>query len=345
MEPVAQALDQAIFWFNDLFPGQSYFAQFYIVRGLLAVILISLICGSVGSLVAGNRMAFFSDALAHCAFAGVALGFLIALSRGVTSQTEFYQWVTPVMVGFGICIGLGIAFVREKTTLASDTVIGVFFAGALGFGAILLNIVSRRKYFSPENFLFGDLMNVQPIDIVYLAILAVVTLLVLGWMYNDLVFASFNPSLARSRQVRVRLCNYVFIVLLAVVINMCLQAVGVLLINALLIVPAATAGNVCRNMRQLFWTTVGLCLMVGIVGQWLSWEISVSIFPDESSGSFGVGGVMVVLSVVLFFLSLLWSLYRKSVFDLFRSGAQRLGLVRVAGLSDNGKGTPSSPSP
>src|SRR5258708_5851760 len=122
MQSLADGLEQAIDWFNDLFPDKlSYFAQDFIVRGLLAVILISLICGAVGSLVTGKRMAFFSDALAHCAFAGIALGFILAWTQGVTSQTDFYQWATPVMIAFGIAVGLGIAFVRENTSLGSDT--------------------------------------------------------------------------------------------------------------------------------------------------------------------------------------------------------------------------------
>src|SRR5438874_2315748 len=82
--------------------------------------------------------------------------------------------------------------------------------------------------------------------------------LLLAWMYNSLVFASFNPSLARSRRVPVRWCNYLFIVLLAVIVNVCLRVVGALLINAMLVVPAAAAGNVARNMKQLFWITVVL---------------------------------------------------------------------------------------
>jgi zinc transport system permease protein len=201
------------------------------------------------------------------------------------------------MVGFGILVGVGIAYVKEKTALANDTVIGVFFAGAMGLGAMLLKHLSKRGFFNPENFLFGDLMTVRSDDLILLFVLGVVTAGLLAWMYNRLVFTSFNVSLARSRQIPVRACNYLFIVLLALIVNLCLKIVGALLINALLIVPAATAGNLCRNMRQLFWLTIGLCLFVGVVGQWLSWELDFA----------GGGGSIVVLSVVLFFLSMLAS--------------------------------------
>jgi zinc transport system permease protein len=304
---LSQWLDQGIEKFTQLFPPLTFFSFEFNVRATLAVLLVSFACGVVGSLVVGNRMAFFSDALAHCAFAGVALGFLLALAAGVHNPTDFAHWVTPVMVVFGICVGLLIAVVREKTSLANDTVIGVFFAGAIGLGAIFLPFVSRRRYFNPENFLFGDPVTVTSQDLLYLVALVLITGAVLVFMYNDIVFASFNPSLALSRKVRVRFCNFTFIVLLALIVNLCLQTVGALLINAMLVVPAATAANLCRNLRQLFWCTVGLCLFVGAAGLSLSWQISVASSDPTNPISFGIGGIMVVLSVLLFFFSMLLS--------------------------------------
>jgi zinc transport system permease protein len=292
---------------SSLAPEGTLYSLTFNVKGLLAILLVSLICGAVGSLVVGNRMAFFSDALAHCAFAGVGLGVLLALLSGASEEKEFYGWVMPIMIGFGFLVGLGIAFVREKTSLASDTVIGVFFAGAMGFGAMILKPLSRRTYFHPENFLFGDLLTLDELDLFFLILLALLTAVLLVCMYNSMVFASFNPSLARSRQIRVRLHSYVFILLLALIVNLCLKIVGALLINALLIVPAATASLLGRNMRQVFWLTILLCLVVGVGGQYLSWEIAI---PDPSPPGrplhFGTSGVIVVLSVILFFASMFW---------------------------------------
>src|SRR5215207_7572179 len=115
----------AIRWLAELFG-----TELFMMRGMLTLIVMCLVCGMVGSLVVGNRMAFFSDALAHCAFAGVALGLLTGFLTGAHKNSFFYTWGIPlVMVGFGVVIGVGIVFVREKTALASDTVIGVFFAG------------------------------------------------------------------------------------------------------------------------------------------------------------------------------------------------------------------------
>jgi zinc transport system permease protein len=298
-------LDEAIAWLCRQAPEGNFFAYIFNVHGLLAVVLVSLICGAVGSLVVGNRMAFFSDALAHCAFAGVALGLLLGLLSGAHKEVDFYRLVTPVMVIFGVLVGLGIAYVREKTALASDTVIGVFFAGAIGLGAILIVPLSQRSYFHPENFLFGNLLTVTAGDLLVLFLLAALTAVLLTVMYNRMVFTSFNPSLALSRQVPVRLCNYLFIVLLAMIVNLCLKFVGALLINALLVVPAATAAILCRNMRQLFWASVGLCLGEGVVGLLLSWHIRFRNPGDPSRDlQFGPGGTIVVLSALLFFLAM-----------------------------------------
>src|SRR5262249_54842701 len=129
-------------------------SQPFMVKGLAAVILVSLICGAFSSLVVSNRMAFFSDALAHCAFAGIALGYILFFIGWLAHMDD----VLPVMTLFGMAVGVAIALVKDKTILSNDTVIGVFFAGAMGLGAILLKPISqfgvKKGVFSPENFLF-----------------------------------------------------------------------------------------------------------------------------------------------------------------------------------------------
>jgi zinc transport system permease protein len=289
----------------------SYFNMTgYQIGALLAVILVGLICGMVGTLVVGNRMAFFSDAMAHCAFAGVALGVLITLIIGGPRHQDEYKWLIPlIMVAFGASIGVGIAFVREKTGLANDTVIGVFFAGAIGFGAILLTALGKRSKFSPEAFLFGSPLFVQPIDLLYLLILLILTGLLLLQKYNQFVLGSFNASLARSRRVPLQLNNYLFILLLALIVNFSIVAVGVLLINAMLIVPAAAASNLARNLRQLFWLTIAISLLSCLIGLQVSrnW---VPIIAGEPV-SFGPSGMIISVTVLTFFLSMFVGAFRK----------------------------------
>jgi zinc transport system permease protein len=299
-------LETAITTLARLFPAGFFLSSPDSLRGLLAVLLVCFVCGTVGSLVVGNRMAFFSDALAHCAFAGVALGLLTGLLAGLPISSNFYHWgVIAIMVFFGVLIGIAIVFVREKTTLASDTVIGVFFAGAIGFGAMLLSALGNRSRLKPEQFLFGNPFWVNNEDMLTLIALALVTGLLLVWIYNRLVFASFNSSLARSRRFPMRMFNYVFIILLALIVNLSLKTVGALLINSMLIVPAATASNLCRNMRQMFWLSLGLSLLSGLAGYWAALTLHL---PDPGGGApiyFGAGGTIVVVSMLLFFTSMM----------------------------------------
>ena len=250
LEFPAEWLDQAITLFRQLpiWPADTFPTIHDNVRALVATLVVCFICGAMGSLVVGNRMAFFSDALAHCAFAGVGLGLLFCLLTD-TPDTLVRQRITLIMVTFGVTIGLLIAFVRDQTGLASDTVIGVFYAAAVGFGAVITRIVSSRRFFSVEDFIFGNPIFVQSWEVVLLLGLAIVTAVFLCVMYNWMVLSSASPSLAQSRRVPVRLCRYLFIVLLALIVNLSQQITGTLLINGLLIVPAAAAANLAQNLR------------------------------------------------------------------------------------------------
>jgi zinc transport system permease protein len=278
------------------------------VRALVAVLLVTTICGIVGALVVGNRMAFFSDAMAHCAFAGVALGVLITLGTN-------NQWLLPlIMVAFGALVGIGIAFVKEKTELASDTVIGVFFAGAIGFGAMLLTALKKRRTIDPETFLFGSPLFVTNIQLDYLLVLLILVIALMTWRYNHLLLASFNPSLARSRRISLRINNYLFVILLALIVNLSIFTVGALLINAMLIVPAAAASNLSKNLRQMFWMTLGLSVGAGLVGLHLSNTYYVEIGPGEPV-QFGPSGTIICVSVLCFFLSMLLPAARRRIFS------------------------------
>jgi len=291
--------------FGDLFPPGTFLGETLNLRALLALLAVSLLCGAVGSIVVGNRMAFFSDALAHCAFAGVCFGFLLfkifVNPQGDRDRDDtFWEWVAPVMVTFGAIVGAGIAFVREKTGLASDTVIGVFFAASLGFAAALSKMIRSRRVNTLEYFLFGNPLLISEGELWALFGLVLITAFFLVLYYNPLLMASFNPSLARSRRLSARWHHYAFIVVLALIVNMSLRYVGVLLINALLVVPAAAAFNFGKNLRQVFWLTMVFSVLSALGGQWLSWEL------EAGSGvELGISGTIVLLSVGIFLISAL----------------------------------------
>lgn len=297
-----------VVWMTNLINAlaDAFDTELFVVKGVIALLLVCTLCGMVGSLVVGNRMAFFADAMAHCAFAGVALGGLGVVFAGAGRDQELTSQVVPlVMVVFGAAVGAAIVYVREQTGLANDTVIGVFFALAIGIGAMLFTVLRQKSTINPENFLFGNLIFIPESALVYLLILVVVVGVLFGWRYNQLVFASFNPSLARTRRVNLHANNYLFIVLLALVVNLSIQAVGALLINALLVVPAAAASNVARNLRQMFWLTVAFCVSSGLTGFFLSTTVAVPIRGQPVK--FGPSGTIVVVSVAVFFATAAWA--------------------------------------
>jgi len=292
-------------WMADLIRwlAELFGTELFTVKCLLTLLVLCMLCGMVGALVVGNRMAFFSDAMAHCAFAGVALGYLSVL--GFQGDRGTAAWLVPlVMVAFGVCVGMAMVYVRDRTGLAHDTVIGVFFALALGFGAMLVRLVQQVSNVNLETFLFGNLYLIPESDLVLLCGAFALVVGVFLWRYNQFMFASFNPSLARTRRMNVMVNNYLFIILLALVVNLSLKAVGALLINALLVVPAAAAANVSRNLRQMFWLTVAFSLCSGAIGYWMSTQMSLNVGTMKNV-TFGPSGVIVVASVGLFFGSMI----------------------------------------
>jgi zinc transport system permease protein len=277
----------------------------FMVKSFLTLIVLCVLCGMVGAQVVGNRMAFFSDAMAHCALAGIALGYLSLVYGQVAGNRALVAWLVPlVMVAFGIAVGAGMVYIRDRTGLAHDTVIGVFFALALGFGAMLVKLLQQVSNVNLETFLFGNLFLIPESDLVLLCGALVLVTAVFLWRFNQFMFASFNPSLARTRRMNVTLNNYLFIVLLALVVNLSIKAVGALLINALLVVPAAAAANVSRNLRQMFWLTVAFSLASGLIGFWTSTHMELTAPGLREPVRFAPSGVIVVASVALFFGSM-----------------------------------------
>lgn len=291
------AMAELIRWLAGVFG-----TDLFIVKSVMMLFMVCMLCGMVGSLVVGNRMAFFSDTMAHCALAGIALGFLSNLLAG--GDRESATWFVPlVMVLFGVLVGASMVYVRDRTGLAHDTVIGVFFALALGFAAMLMKMVQQVSTVTLETFLFGNLLFIDEVHLILIGVALVLVTTVYLCRYNQIMFSSFNPSLARTRRMSVTVNNYLFIVVLALVVNLSIQAVGALLINALLVVPAAAAANVTRNLRQMFWMTVAFSFAAGVIGYWASSQFTLSI-GEVRGVPFGPSGAIVVASVGLFFGSM-----------------------------------------
>ena len=279
----------------------------FVLNSLIAVVLLGVTCGCIGSTVVGNRMAFFSDAMAHTAFAGVALAVLcIIVLAGIrsTRDADAYLWVIlPVMVATGVVGATLMTAARERTGLTNDTVIGVFFAASVGLATMVLPEVRKFVNIDPEQFLYGSIVQTRGEDIAYLFALCVLTVASVCWRYNAWAVAAINPSLAKSRGLAVRLDTYYFAILLALVVNVSLQSVGVLLINALLVVPAAAAANVARNLRQVFAFTLLGTVGAGVTGLLISQNVTVPIGRGRGFEP-GPSGTIVVVCVLGFFATM-----------------------------------------
>lgn len=236
----------------QLLPFECMQARF-MQQAMIGLLLLAPMTAIMGIQVVNFRMAFFADAISHSAFAGVALGLLFAVDPG---------WTMPA---FGLLVGLGIMILQRHSNLSSDTVIGVFFSAMVAFG---LAIVSRDRSLARDlqRFLYGDILTISDVQILCLIALFLALMVFQTLSYNHLLYIGIHPALARAHRIRVAVQQYLFAGLLALVVMFSVQAVGVLLVTAMLIVPAAAARNVSRSAGGMFWWAMLVNISSAITG-------------------------------------------------------------------------------
>jgi len=241
-------------------PGQMYFMK----HALLAVLVISPLFGILSTMVVHSKMSFFSDALGHSAFTGMAIGALCGFNEPT--------WAAVI---FALVFALLFNLVRRRSALASDTVIGVFSSSAVALG-IFLSTLGGRSFTKFNNLLIGDILSVEPGKIGLLALILV--LVVLLWLvsFNDLMLSAVHPALADSRGVKVFWQETLFSMAIAVVVTVSMTWVGLLVINSLLVLPAASARNLARNMGQYHLISLLGAIFAGIAGLMTSYYIGAS---------------------------------------------------------------------
>ncbi len=255
------------------------FSHAFMVRGLAAALMVGVVCPVLGTYVVLRGMAFFGDALAHIVLPGVVLAFLLG-------------W--PVAVGAlaaGITAALVIGRLSQRGRLAEDTAIGVVFAGAFALGVALLS--ARGSYaVDLTHILFGDLLGVSPNDLWLIGVLGLAVLFTIAAFYKEFMVVSFDPLLAATLRLPVTWLRNLMLVLLAVVIVVSLQAVGVALVLAMLVTPAATATLVTR---RLIWVMI-LAAIIGagssLAGLYLSYYLNLASGPAIVLAATAVFGVV-----------------------------------------------------
>jgi len=248
---------------------------------LLAILIITPLFGILGTMIVNNRMAFFSDALGHSAFTGMAVGVLFGVADAGLSMTVF-----------AVLFALLLNYIRHKNIVSSDTVISVFSSLSVAIG---LAILSRNGNFSKYSaLLVGDILSITPKEIGSLFLILIVTVVFWCVAYNGLHSIGINRSLAKSKGIRVMLLDNAFVVLVAVIVMLSIRWVGILIINALLILPAAAARNIASNNREYHLFSVMISVFSGVLGLVLSYYLNVAAGP-----------MLVMIAAILFFITFL----------------------------------------
>lgn len=259
-------------------PGEMLFMK----NALLAVLIMAPIFGILGTMIVNNRMAFFSDALGHGAFTGVAIGGLLGFLRPLWSA-----------VVFAVIFSFAIAFIKHKSKMASDTVIGVFSSTAVALG-IFFATAGGRSFTKLNTYLVGDILSITPFEIGMLAALLIIVLLFWVLVFNKLLVASVNRSLAGSRGIHTFWNEVIFSTAIAVIVTMSMTWVGLLVINSFLVLPAAAARNISGNQRQYHLFSVVISVICGAAG------LITSYYIGTASGS-----TIVIFMAVIFFITFL----------------------------------------
>lgn len=240
--------------------GSMYFMK----NALLALLVVSPLFGILSTMVVTRHMSFFSDALGHSAFTWVAIGSLCGLAEPL--------WGAVI---FAALLALLFTFVRRRTSLASDTVIGVFSSTAVALG-IFIATFGGGSFTKFNSYLIGDILSVTPGKTVLLALILLGILLLWGFFYNKLMLSAVHPALAGSRGINIFWQDALFSVAVAVVVTLSMTWVGLLVINSLLVLPAAAARNLAKNMWQYHLLSLLAAVVAGVAGLLTSYYVGSS---------------------------------------------------------------------
>lgn len=251
----------------------------FMKNALLAVLLATPLFGILSTMVVSSRMAFFSDSLGHGAFTGIAIGMLVG-------------GLSPLwgIILFSVAFAFLITLIKHKSKTSPDTIIGVFASTAVALGLVLMSFSGGFNKFS--SFLIGDLLSITPEEITLLFFVFVGVVLLWLLIFNKMLIISINPSLASSRGINTLLIEVLFSTALAVVVAMTIQWVGLLIINSLLVLPAAAARNITINVRQYHFVSIAFAVISGIIGLLFSYYLNTATGPT-----------IVLISSALFFIT------------------------------------------
>ena len=235
----------------------------FMQNALLALLLLAPLFGLLSTMIVTGRMSFFSDALGHSAFTGIAIGCICGLAP------------TCFAVAFSVAFALLFSYVRSRSNQAADTLIGVFSSTAVALG-IFIATLGGGSFTKYNKYLIGDVLSVTPAEIGVLAIVLLCVAVFWVLFGNRLVLVSIHPQLASSRGLKVKTTQTIFTVCIAVVVTLAINWVGLLMLNSLLVLPAASARNVSKNLRQYHGFSVLFALLASLIGLSVSYHLGAS---------------------------------------------------------------------
>ena len=252
-------------WYGilDLLPIEMLHWDF-MKNALLAVLLMAPLFGLCSTMIVTGRMSFFSDALGHSAFTGIAIGCIC----GVAAPT----WVAVI---FAVVFALLFSFVRSRSNQAADTLIGVFSSAAVALG-IFIATLGGGSFTKYNKYLIGDILSVTPAEIGALALVLLGVVVFWALCSNRLTLTAIHPQLASSRGIPAKLLQTIFTAAIAVVVTLAISWVGLLILNSLLVLPGAAARNVAKNLRQYHIFSILFALLAGIGGLCASYALGTS---------------------------------------------------------------------
>jgi manganese/iron transport system permease protein len=253
----------------------------FMLRGLLAVILVGIVTATLGTYVVLRGMAFFGDALAHAILPGIAAGYLL----GGGAREPLFWWALAT----AILSSIGIGAITRGAKVKEDTAIGILFAGMLALGIALISTV-RNYTVDLTHFLFGDVLGVSNADLRLAGIFGGLILIAVLAFYKEFLVLSFDPVLAATLRIPARLLDFLLIILIAVAIVVSLQVVGVALMVAMLVTPPAAAYLLARRLPAMMALAAAIAALSGVIGLYLSYYLSIA------------SGAAIVLTATAFFL-------------------------------------------
>ena len=255
----------------------------FMKNALLALLLMAPLFGLLSTMIVTGRMSFFSDALGHSAFTGIAIGCIC----GAAAPT----WVAVL---FSVVFALLFSFVRSRSNQAADTLIGVFSSAAVALG-IFVATLGGGSFTKYNKYLIGDILSITPGEIGMLALVLLAVIVFWVICANRLTLTAIHPQLASSRGIPVGLSQAIFTVAIAVVVTLAISSVGLLILNSLLVLPGASARNVAKNLKQYHLLSVVFALAAGLGG------LVVSYYWGASAGAAISLGLALIFAVTFCF--------------------------------------------